>query len=133
MSLIDKILTDLRTNELALKLAADRQKIIAANLANIETPGYRAKDIKFYDFLRESEKNNPNQLVKTSPMHLSVDSKKTSRYISEDLSGPEKPDGNNVDLDIQMSRLHFTKGYFQTAAYFMKARYQMVLNALRNI
>ncbi|MCS6962172.1 MAG: flagellar basal body rod protein FlgB [Deltaproteobacteria bacterium] len=133
MSFIDKILTDANNlSETALRLASTRQKIIASNLANLETPGYRAKDLKFFDHLKGMFEEPKDYLETTSDKHFKNSVAQHNLKPKEDLSGNEKPDGNNVDLDVEMARLQFTKGYFQTASLFLKTRFQMILNVIRS-
>jgi flagellar basal-body rod protein FlgB len=99
--------------EAALNARATRQDIISSNIANIDTPFYRSKDIHFEGMLAEQADGEFNRLLKkklalaqTSAMHLQP--KPTT---------PEKPvlfyrdghmarnDGNTVDLDIETSEL----------------------------
>ncbi|NLP29933.1 MAG: flagellar basal body rod protein FlgB [Clostridiales bacterium] len=64
-----------------------RQKAIANNIANHDTPGYKALRVSFEDTLvREIEKNN----VKDAKIRVYIDN-----------SGTERADGNNVNLDFE--------------------------------
>ncbi|MCS6893035.1 MAG: flagellar basal body rod protein FlgB [Deltaproteobacteria bacterium] len=132
MGLLDKILTEhTKLLESAMRLSSHRQKIIASNLANLETPGYRAKDFKFMDILQAEMHEDVDSLMTTHEEHISESKILRTSTPVEDHIGPEKPDGNNVDLDIEMARLNYTKGYFQNASYFLKAKYQMMINILK--
>src|SRR4051812_13650141 len=80
-----------------LDWAAKRQQTISANLANIDTPGYKAKDISFSDHMQSIE------LETSSPAHLkSVVSNGMNVY---ELDAEAKDNGNTVDLDHQMTDL----------------------------
>lgn len=131
MSFLDRILTG-RTEflETALRMASLRQKFIASNLSNIETPGYRAKDIKFFDYL-QSALPQDTELKTTNSKHLTSSKDTTEIKPKEEILGTEKPDGNNVDLDVEMAKLKFTKSYYQTASSLLKHKYQMILSVIK--
>jgi len=70
--------------EKMLDFTAKRQQALSTNLANLDTPGYKSKDVKFTDEL--SAAGSSTQMI-------------------EDQSNP-KPNGNTVDLESQMTKLN---------------------------
>lgn len=88
-----------------LNFRAEKQKVISSNIANINTPNYKTKELVFEDELDMASKNSLN-LKKTNVRHMqNID-------LSSGLSNPrvvevqgllEQNDGNNVNLDSQMS------------------------------
>ena len=85
----------------SLDLYKKRNEALASNIANAETPAYRAVDVTFAGELERAFKKNEEQIAKTSPGHMDLASNSSAHYI-QDLSGVTKADGNNVDLDLQM-------------------------------
>src|SRR5689334_19189628 len=81
-----------------LDWAAKRQQTISANLANIDTPGYKAKDISFSEHLQTLG------LDTTSSEHLTA-APQTSMRVFEVGSTEGKANGNTVDLDREMTEL----------------------------
>lgn len=85
-----------------LNFRGERQKVISSNIANINTPNYKTKDLVFED---ELKKQKLIQMTRTSSMHMqNIDYKPNSnpRLIQvPDLI--EQNDGNNVNLDSQIS------------------------------
>ncbi|QKF72577.1 flagellar proximal rod protein FlgB [Aliarcobacter faecis] len=87
-----------------LNFRAERQKVISSNIANINTPNYKTKELVFDDELNLSMKNSL-QMNQTNTKHMkNVD-------IASNLSNPrlvevkglqEQNDGNNVNLDSQL-------------------------------
>jgi flagellar basal-body rod protein FlgB len=68
-----------------LKVTSDRQQLIASNIANVDTPGYHTKDINFQAAMQQAtDEGNDVQLMPAS---------------SEVEGLPERPDGNNVNID----------------------------------
>lgn len=91
-----------------------RQKVISQNVANADTPGYLAQDLKKADFSKMLEKvdggHKQVSLKGTNAMHLSAngDSLASPKFKvkSEDNTTPynAKPDGNTVILEEQMMK-----------------------------
>ena len=76
-----------------LTWTSKRQQAIGANLANLDTPGYRAKDYSFDSELQEARKYDVNTTVKA--------------------------DGNNVDLESEMVRLAETSLRYETLSQYV--------------
>ena len=82
-----------------MTLISDRQKLVSSNIANVDTPGYRTKDI---DFQGEYE----NAMGGQAPM------------VIEPSNLPVKADGNNVDLDREARLLGENALRFSIASNF---------------
>lgn len=100
--------------EAALTARAQRQDMISGNIANIDTPFYKARDIDFESALIEKTKemytsNDTNQLemAKTDGQHMSsyqgTDSTKSTIYLRDGHLA--RNDGNTVDLDVETTEL----------------------------
>ena len=100
--------------EAALTARAQRQDMISGNIANIDTPFYKARDIDFESALIEKTKemykaNDIKQLemAKTDGQHMSayqsIDSSKSTIYLRDGHMA--RNDGNTVDLDIETTEL----------------------------
>ncbi len=90
-----------------LNYTSERQKIIASNIANLNTPDYKTKDVSFEDHLNNTETNDL-KLVTTHKNHIAFSSQSPSlstmkTYEVENLE--EQNDGNNVSLDQQVSEM----------------------------
>ena len=95
--------------EQVLKLRTYRQQILGNNLANSDTPNYKARDINFADVLKSElagiTRSGGLKLVNTNSAHLkgkvSIEDPKLLYRI------PDQPamDGNTVDGDIELSEL----------------------------
>ncbi len=115
----------------ALDLSWRRNKVLTSNIANAETPQYRAVDLQFGRELEEAfHTKNAQQLARTQSSHLDL-TRNSSAKIIEDLAGATKADGNNVDIDIQMAQLAKTSGEFATAAQLIKRQIGLVRTAIR--
>ena len=90
-----------------LNFRGERQKAISSNIANIDTPDYKTKDLKFVDQLKQSndELNLKLKTTHSNHMSLNMDEKKSNFEMYEVKGLVEQNDGNNVNLDTQMSEM----------------------------
>lgn len=90
-----------------LNFRGERQKVISSNIANIDTPEYKTKNLKFKDTLQKTKEESNLQLTQTHNQHMSLSyADKTSDFEVYEVKGlVEQNDGNNVNLDAQMSEM----------------------------
>jgi flagellar basal-body rod protein FlgB len=110
-----------RALEAALDCASTQHRVSANNLANIETPGYRAKRVTFEDRLaravRAEQAGRPGALASVQP-ELSGTGDKTG------------PDGNNVSIEGEMLVLGEAAGRYQMLTRLLDRKLQMVGTAI---
>mgnify|MGYP000678140678 CR=1 len=82
-----------------------RQGVIAENVANADTPGFRAKDLQSFAELHGAQSSGPSQMKATREGHMGFTSG-SMRYEAEEVAafGAESPNGNTVSLEDQMTR-----------------------------
>jgi flagellar basal-body rod protein FlgB len=103
--------------EAALKLRSFRQELLASNLVNSDTPGYKARDIRFGEVL----KRNLNAEVQSTSLPMAVSNKghiaaqgQASIPVLYRSAVQPAMDGNTVDPDVERSQ--FMKNSFFTEA-----------------
>jgi flagellar basal-body rod protein FlgB len=117
---MDRVTCDLTSLALrrALDGAAARQGVAAENLANIETPGYRARRVEFQAQLREALEaaadGDAADLDAVSPL----------RTIYAGL--PLRRDGNAVDLETEMAELAESSLQYQAVTRLLSRKLQML-------
>ncbi len=115
----------------SLDLYLKRNEAITSNIANAETPMYRAVDVDFAGELeRAFDPSSSSALKKTHSKHMDLSGEGTSKFV-EDYSGATRADGNNVDIDIQMGKLALNSGKYQTGTSLVRKKLQMMRMALR--
>ncbi|MGB7269579.1 MAG: FlgB family protein [Albidovulum sp.] len=82
--------------------AATRMSAIAQNVANADTPGYRATDTA--DFAATYRSESGLRLAATRPGHFAATPANTLMATSERAGGHLSPNGNNVSLEDEMMR-----------------------------
>lgn len=95
-----------------MNLLSTRQKLVAANIANADTPGYKTKDIDFQSELAM-------QMANTSPDVMEVPDLKT------------KNDGNNVSIDREARLLAENAMRFNVASNLARSEISLVRSAIQ--
>ena len=124
----------IQTMDRALTLASRRQTLIASNLANLDTPGYRTRDFSFEGALKSAlaGHNSPNSLRTTHPMHLQGSSALSLPSSTEALRpSAERNDGNDVSLDRENMLLARTQATYQQASTFMQVELRKLYSIIR--
>lgn len=135
--MLDKLDAALRFGQEALNLRAQRQEILAANIANADTPGYQARDIDFASQLQKvmaqgRADGSGMALNLTSARHIPAQS---TQPPSLDLlfRVPDQPalDGNTVDMDRE--RTHFADNSlkYQTDLTLMNGQIKSMMSVLQ--
>lgn len=99
-----------------------RQDVLSQNVANADTPGFTARDLKPIDFSRELESasstiTNGRTMRTTDPRHIAVSPSKQSQFDDFETHDVESnPNGNSVSLEMEMIKVSDTQAQFQAAA-----------------
>jgi flagellar basal-body rod protein FlgB len=111
-----------------MTLTAARQVVAASNLANVNTPGYKAKEVTSFGEALEQQLSGASRLVTTSLRHLGG-APASDPNVTE-TSGPERRDGNNVQLDQELLTMTRASGDFAAAQTALAAKFRLVRYAL---
>ncbi|WP_240375306.1 flagellar basal body rod protein FlgB [Bacillus piscicola] len=120
----------LRRLEAGLNGAALEQRAISQNIANVDTPHYKAKRAHFRQVL-ETAKDQHVKAHRTSPRHLEFGSQRAGLYLSEDSSTMYNHNGNNVDMDKEMSKLAENQIYYNALTDRLSSKYNSLKSAVR--
>jgi flagellar basal-body rod protein FlgB len=104
----------LKILEKIMDICSYRQKILASNIANADTPNYKAKDIDFQSELKKAiEKDNNSYTIIESPTTM-----------------PNR-DGNTVNVEVEMTKLTETLLLYSASTQLMSTRIRMLKNAVK--
>lgn len=122
--------------ERTLDLRSARQRVIASNLANEETPGYRASELNFMDQLRSAHQGRlPVVLAATQPRHFGLHGAQGVQAITGKLNevpaGDLPLDANSVNLELEMAKLSDNAMQYNTAATILAKKFHGLLNVIR--
>jgi len=109
--------------------AVQKQAVAAGNLANLDTPGYRTKEIRFSDTL-DNELLSSASLTTTSSRHLGGTVVEARTEAGEADGLDPRRDGNNVQLDRELLALGRAGGDFNAAQTILAAKFRLVRYAI---
>ncbi|MGC3964786.1 MAG: flagellar basal body rod protein FlgB [Rhodocyclaceae bacterium] len=106
----------LRFQQTALNLRAKRQELLASNIANADTPNYKARDIDFASTLGRAlqGQTQPLQMATTSAAHIGGTAAGADPNVMYRTETQSSLDGNTVDMDVE--RANFTENATQYEA-----------------
>jgi flagellar basal-body rod protein FlgB len=112
----------------------DRQQVLAQNIANMNTPDYKASDLKPFTFrnaLADSRRLTPTA---TSASHLSgtVAEGMRSKSGRDHMNYETTPDGNGVVIEQQMLKMAETSNDYQTMLNLYRKQVNMIRTAIRS-
>jgi flagellar basal-body rod protein FlgB len=110
-----------------IKASAFRHKVLASNIANADTPGYKAKDVPF----RQEMDNLVIKMAQTSPDHISGTNtpNEAGRLVPVERTSGE--DGNNVTLDIELANMTENALRYEAGINLLSKKFQMYKNAVK--
>src|SRR5271154_5027990 len=109
-----------------------RQDVLSQNVANADTPGYVARDLKPLDFEEAlGQTTNGAALMTTNTRHIALTPSHSSQF--EDHEAPDQessPNGNSVALEAEMVKVSDTQAEFQAAANLYSKAMSMMKEAI---
>ncbi|MDX2493534.1 MAG: flagellar basal body rod protein FlgB [Desulfuromusa sp.] len=123
------------TLQKSLDLRAQKQQVIAGNIANAETPGYSARKLNFEDNLRKAISNPEMSGRKTNAKHFPIGSSGISSVqgtITKQINSSPLGDGNSVSVDDEMFDLAENQILFEAASQIIKKKFSMLKFAAGN-
>ena len=135
--MIDQLEASLQFHQQALGLRQQRHQILASNIANADTPNYKARDIDFGSELKKAVEQGRASggglaLARTSERHLEGQEAATPR---QELlyRVPDQPslDGNTVDMDRERTQFADNAVRYQAALTLINSRIQGLKNAMQ--
>ncbi|WP_066454304.1 flagellar basal body rod protein FlgB [Castellaniella caeni] len=136
--MIDRISKDFDFQQQALALRQQRQEILASNIANADTPNYKARDIDFNATLREAlgEGGLPRlpdtALTLTSARHIPARAH-TTGPAQELYRVPTQPslDGNTVEMNVERVQFADNTAKYQTDLSVLNTQIKQLIAAMQ--
>ncbi|MBC6907398.1 flagellar basal body rod protein FlgB [Saccharophagus sp. K07] len=123
----------LGTYETALRLRSQRAEILSSNLANADTPNYKARDFDFHAAMQSAMRTTEGKagLLTTQDRHIEAGN--SSLGVDLQYRTPTQPsiDGNTVDEHIEHAAFMENSLEFQTAFTLLNSRFKGLLSAIR--
>jgi flagellar basal-body rod protein FlgB len=114
--------------EKGLNYSSLKQEVISQNIANVDTPNYKAKEVRFKDVLNQSMIQS-KEAYRTDPRHFHFNVASSSTNIVDQKNVTYNNNGNSVDMDKEMSDLATNQIYFDA----MTEQLNLKFNSLKDV
>ncbi len=122
-------------HQAALNLRAARQELIASNIANADTPNYKAKDIDFASALQGAITGNGSRLQMAGSSGANLDTSDSDTVMGAPVLYRSvlqpSADGNTVDMDVERAQFADNALRYEASVRFVSDRTKDVLAALQ--
>jgi len=117
----------------ALNLRALRQQLLASNIANADTPGYKARDIDFGRALQDalSGRVPSSQLARTASAHIAPAPGAQAGAIQYRSVVQPSLDGNTVDMDVERAQFAENAVRYEANLMFINSQLKSLLAAIQ--
>ena len=118
-------------HQYTLSVRAKRAEVLSSNIANADTPGFKARDINFSQALQNAQSQQGFGLSTTSEEHfaLQMDAPGSTQYRNP--LQPDTGDGNTVDVQQERSEFLRNSLEYQASLEFMNGKISGLLKALK--
>ena len=115
--------------ENGLNYSSAKQKVISQNIANVDTPNYKAKSISFKDQLNESI--STFEAKRTNPRHFEFSGRGANGYYIKNQPFQYNHNGNGVDIDKEMSDMASNQIYFNALTDRLNGKFNSLQSVIR--
>ena len=115
----------------ALVARSERAELLAGNLANADTPGYKAKDMDFQSALSQAQSNQGFSLSRTSQQHFAVELAPPGTVQFRVPNQPDTGDGNTVDVQTERNNYMENALQYQASLEFLNGKINGLMKAIK--
>ncbi|MEN3158849.1 flagellar basal body rod protein FlgB [Alkalimonas sp. NCh-2] len=115
----------------AMVIREKRTQVLAENIANADTPGFKARDIDFQQALAHAQHRQGRSVSRTHEKHFHIDSsvRKELQYRNPDQ--PDTGDGNSVDIHRERNLFMQNDLAYRTSLQFLDGRITSLKKAVK--
>lgn len=131
--MVSKLDDALSFQQQALGLRAYRQQVLAGNIANADTPNYKARDFDFAGALKEAVAGRSVgdlKLANTAPRHLPGTAGSPARLLYRQET-QSSVDGNTVDMDVERAQFAENSVHYEAGLTFITGRIKTLMAAIQ--
>lgn len=121
--------------EKALYASTIKNQVISNNIANVETPNFKRSDVEFSELLKESLTSQKLRGYITNPKHIPIGPlplEQIKPEIVQENKTSMRLDGNNVDIDAEMSNLAKNQLYYYSLVQRVNGELNTIMVAVKD-
>jgi len=114
----------------ALAVRAKRAEVIASNIANADTPGYKARGMDFKSALAQASQNQQSGMSRTHDKHFDVRTEINNNVMFRMPDQADTGDGNTVDAQVERNLYLENSMQYQASIQFLSGRIKGLKKAI---
>ena len=114
----------------AMQVRTERMEIIAGNLANANTPGYKARDLDFQKVMQSAQSARDHKLTRTHENHINGGMKGAGELQFRIPNQPDTGDGNTVDVQVERNSFLDNGLRYQAGMEFLNGKIKGMKKAI---
>lgn len=115
----------------AMQVRTQRMEVISGNLANANTPGYKARDIDFQKAMRSAQSARDFNLTRTNEKHIKGSMQMQGELEFRVPNQPDTGDGNTVDVQIERNTFLDNGLRYQAGIEFLNGKIKGMKKAIQ--
>jgi flagellar basal-body rod protein FlgB len=115
----------------ALQIRTQRMEVIAGNLANANTPGFKPKDINFQQAMKTAQQSRSNNLTRTHDNHMKGSMQGSGQMDYRVANQPDTGDGNSVDVQVERNAFLDNGLRYQAGMEFLNGKIKGMKKAIK--
>ena len=118
------------TLEQGLDYSATKGKVISQNIANVDTPNYKAKNVSFKDVFSDVQMSQVNS-YRTDSRHIEFKGSESQTGIHSNTNFRYRHDGNGVDMDKEQANLASNQIYYNALIDRLNGKFNTLQNVIK--
>ncbi len=115
----------------ALAFRSQRAEILASNIANADTPGYKARDIDFKSAMASADMQSTGSLARTNSKHIQISNTENTPEVLYRTPNQSSLDGNTVDGLLEKSAFAENALRYQASLTFLGNKFKGMMAAIK--
>lgn len=129
--MLDRLTYGLDFHATMLRLQSERQRVLASNIANADTPGYQARELDFSQALHTAMQAKAVTPAVTRAGHIGLSMPTTTLALTYARPAQTNLDGNTVDMDRERASFAQNTVKLQTTLRFLNGSIATTLAAIK--
>jgi flagellar basal-body rod protein FlgB len=121
----------LGVHQKALAFRSQRAEILASNIANADTPGYKARDIDFKAAMASADMQTTGSLARTNSKHIQISTAANTAEVLYRTPNQSSLDGNTVDGLVEKSEFAENALRYQASLTFLGNKFKGMMAAIK--
>lgn len=129
--MIGKLNEEFAFNSAALRLRSERQRVLSANIANADTPGYKAQDFDFRRALGDALSGASGvTATRVHPRHIPVGPLPGSPDLQYRIGSQPSIDGNSVEMDAERAQFADNAIRYEATLRMLNGQIKSMMSAI---